>query len=431
MRNYYDPCCAGEPIIGQIIYGSKFPFGTVSEETYTSAMASVNASISALTSAVSASQADIDDLEEIVIEGQLDEAVAANTANITTLSGTVTSLNSTVSTLNSGVSALDVAVVAVKADVNAVKSDITGLKAKDTELDTKITAVQNTNITQESDITALKTRMTAAEAAITEARNNITTLSGRMTNYETSYTVLNNKVVNLSDGLNDRIDGLATNMTVMRNNIQTLSTAINDLSVSMAAQIATINQRLATIEGGVAIGILSFTATPAVLEKGETKNIVLNWTTKGDVKVIKVNNEVVSGNTKTITNVQTTQEFTLYVADAKGISDTKKITVSANNHSYWGLDASGLMTEGTVKGLDYSDLLEKRARTFTLNPNNSYIYYSYPKRLGTSTFWANGFAGGFTDPTTVLVSNDSGYSEDYYVYRSENKLTGSIEIEVK
>ena len=201
--------------------------------------------------------------------------------------------------------------------------------------------------------------------------------------------------------------------------------------MSTAASIATINQRLANLEGGEAIGILSFTATPQTCEKGVTENIVLEWETKGDVKTTKINGEVVSGNTKTIKNVQSNQEFTLTVSDAKGITDSKKVSVTFSNYIYWGTDTSGLMTEGTVKGLDYSELTDQRTRNISTNPYGAYVYYSYPKRLGASIFSVSGFTGGFTSPETVVINNPSGYQEDYYVYRSVNKLTGSLEIVVK
>ena len=252
-----------------------------------------------------------------------------------------------------------------------------------------------------------------------------------MTNYETTQATLRNQILNVSDSLNSRCDSLSTSLNAVRQDIQELRRTVGELSVSTAASIATINQRLANLEGGEAIGILSFTATPQTCEKGVTENIVLEWETKGDVKTTKINGEVVSGNTKTIKNVQSNQEFTLTVSDAKGITDSKKVSVTFSNYIYWGTDTSGLMTEGTVKGLDYSELTDQRTRNISTNPYGAYVYYSYPKRLGASIFSVSGFTGGFTSPETVVINNPSGYQEDYYVYRSVNKLTGSLEIVVK
>lgn len=51
MRNTYT-CCDGDPVIGRIVYGEKFPFGTVSKETYESGMEAVNTEIGNIRNAV-------------------------------------------------------------------------------------------------------------------------------------------------------------------------------------------------------------------------------------------------------------------------------------------------------------------------------------------------------------------------------------------
>lgn len=374
MRNIYSSsCCEGEQIVGRIIYGKKFPFGTVSEETYETDM---------------------------------------------------TALNSKVSQLNTAVTNAQSGVTANEAEIRNLKSGISDIR-------TQIGNLINTDAEHDREIAVLESSVSATGMQLTETRSAVSDLSTRVANYETAQATLRNQILNVSDSLNSRCDSLSTSLNAARQDIQELRRTVGELSVSTAASIATINQRLANLEGGEAIGILSFTATPQTCEKGVTENIVLEWETKGDVKTTKINGEVVSGNTKTIKNVQSNQEFTLTVSDAKGITDSKKVSVTFSNYIYWGTDTSGLMTEGTVKGLDYSELTDQRTRNISTSPYGAYVYYSYPKRLGASIFSVSGFTGGFTSPETVVINNPSGYQEDYYVYRSVNKLTGSLEIVVK
>lgn len=374
MRNIYSSsCCEGEQIVGRIIYGKKFPFGTVSEETYETDM---------------------------------------------------TALNSKVSQLNTAVTNAQSGVTANEAEIRNLKSGISDIR-------TQIGNLINTDAEHDREIAVLESSVSATGMQLTETRSAVSDLSTRMANCETTQATLRNQILNVSDSLNSRCDSLSTSLNAARQDIQELRRTVGELSVSTAASIATINQRLANLEGGEAIGILSFTATPQTCEKGVTENIVLEWETKGDVKTTKINGEVVSGNTKTIKNVQSNQEFTLTVSDAKGITDSKKVSVTFSNYIYWGTDTSGLMTEGTVKGLDYSELTDQRTRNISTSPYGAYVYYSYPKRLGASIFSVSGFTGGFTSPETVVINNPSGYQEDYYVYRSVNKLTGSLEIVVK
>ena len=374
MRNIYSSsCCEGEQIVGRIIYGKKFPFGTVSEETYETDMTALNSEVSQLNTAVTNAQS----------------GVTANEAEIRNL----------------------------KSGISDIRTQIGNLISTDAEHDREIAVLENS--------------VSATGMQLTETRSAVSDLSTRVANCETTQATLRNQILNVSDSLNSRCDSLSTSLNAARQDIQELRRTVGELSVSTAASIATINQRLANLEGGEAIGILSFTATPQTCEKGVTENIVLEWETKGDVKTTKINGEVVSGNTKTIKNVQSNQEFTLTVSDAKGITDSKKVSVTFSNYIYWGTDTSGLMTEGTVKGLDYSELTDQRTRNISTNPYGAYVYYSYPKRLGASIFSVSGFTGGFTSPETVVINNPSGYQEDYYVYRSVNKLTGSLEIVVK
>ena len=42
----------------------------------------------------------------------------------------------------------------------------------------------------------------------------------------------------------------------------------------------------------------------------------------------------------------------------------------------------------------------------------------------------NDFTGGFEDPAIVSIDNHSEFYEDYYVYRSANKLSSTFEVHV-
>ena len=66
---------------------------------------------------------------------------------------------------------------------------------------------------------------------------------------------------------------------------------------------------------------------------------------------------------------------------------------------------------------------------FTTNTaGGQFIWFCYPKRLGTVVFYQGVNPGGFEDPETVSLTNANGWSEDYYCYRSENHSLGSVEL---
>ena len=298
----------------------------------------------------------------------------------------------------------------IKGQMAAVKSDINTINVK----------VDNTS----EVIRLIDNRINAVETATSK-------LTSRVSDIETVLAMLRNQHMNDTNNLRNRIDQLANNASVLKAEIQSVSVSVASLSQETAVSIAALNERVSNIEGGEAVEIMSFTATPNVAELGGTENIILAWTTRGDVKVTRINGDVVTGNELILKNVSSAAEYTLSVTDAKGITVSKKVSVTFVNHIYWGTDASGGTGEGVVKALDFEEMSDTRTRTITVNPLDQYVVYAYPKRLGTSTFMANGFTGGFREPATISIDNHSGYTEDYYVYRSENKLNVNFTIEIR
>ena len=59
------------------------------------------------------------------------------------------------------------------------------------------------------------------------------------------------------------------------------------------------------------------------------------------------------------------------------------------------------------------------------------MVFAFPKRLSTGgdpdypLFKVGGFCGGFNCPETVSVTNSNGWTEDYYVWSSENSNLGA------
>jgi len=123
--------------------------------------------------------------------------------------------------------------------------------------------------------------------------------------------------------------------------------------------------------------------------------------------------------------------FRLSAATA-GENDTDDETVTFYNRRHWGVtSADSGYDSDDIGDLANDELSGSRVKTFTVNPGaGEYILYAYPSRLGAATFTVGGFEGGFEDPETVSRTNDSGYTEDYYVYRSTNANLGSTEVVV-
>lgn len=111
-------------------------------------------------------------------------------------------------------------------------------------------------------------------------------------------------------------------------------------------------------------------------------------------------------------------------------NDTEVLTINFYNYRFWGatIAASGY-TEAIVEGIGNSELSNSKSKTFSVTAGaGEYIIFAYPTRLGTATFTVGGFEGGFQSPETVSVTTASGYTENFYVYRSQNSGLGSTTV---
>lgn len=97
MRNYYNSCCDGEAVIGRIVYGNKYPFGTVSEETYTTDMERLNGAITDINDSLYDVNRRTSGLEQIVIAGDLARHVSDNASAISDINTELGGVQSTLS----------------------------------------------------------------------------------------------------------------------------------------------------------------------------------------------------------------------------------------------------------------------------------------------------------------------------------------------
>jgi hypothetical protein len=109
------------------------------------------------------------------------------------------------------------------------------------------------------------------------------------------------------------------------------------------------------------------------------------------------------------------------------------LSIYFRNKYYYGCKPVPETTDSDfVKSLGNSNWVTTKALSFTPNcTKGTYVWYAYPTRLGLADMWMGGFQGGFEEPETISVTNGSGVSENYYVYRSTNSGIGSLKIDAK
>lgn len=208
-------------------------------------------------------------------------------------------------------------------------------------------------------------------------------------------------------------------------------------------EMAIVTDKISTLESQVAdilyepIAISSFTHNAGTKERGATvTDVTLSWKTNKTPTTLTFDGEAidVSVTSKTLSGLSITwnnnKTWKLVATDTRDATAEKSVSITFCNGIYYGVGSveSGF-TSAFVTGLA-KRLQTAKAYDFTVEPAGQYIYYAVPKRLGTVSFKVGGFEGGFESPETVSVTNSSNYTEDYYVYRSTNKITGSTSVDV-
>lgn len=225
------------------------------------------------------------------------------------------------------------------------------------------------------------------------------------------------------------------------------SDALNNLNSQLSSELETLNTNVSNelfdIKGQLAdllykpISILSFTQNLGIREIGEAvSDIELSWSFNKTPILLTLDDEPLDVETsvKVVNDVIVTHDnnktWVLTGTDERGATDTKSLSILFYNGIYHGIGTEAAeFTSNFVTNLD-KELKSSRSGHFTVNPSEQYIYYAFPVRLGTATFSVGGFQGGFEPPVTVQVTNSYGYTEDYYVYRSTNLITGLITVDV-
>lgn len=122
-------------------------------------------------------------------------------------------------------------------------------------------------------------------------------------------------------------------------------------------------------------------------------------------------------------------KFELTVKDGKN-TVTASSAINFLNGVYYGAAVPAAYDSAFILGLTKKLASSKSGSVNVTAGAGQYIYYCYPARFGTASFVVGGFTGGFELVDTVSFKNASGYTENYYVYKSEQAGLGALKVEV-
>ena len=213
-------------------------------------------------------------------------------------------------------------------------------------------------------------------------------------------------------------------------------TALNNIGASSREEVVRMQKDLEALRDDVnyvPIDITSISISPKTAEMGSTvPSVDISWAINKKPETLFLDNVPlhVDQRSITISDVAKTVKYTIKASDERNAEDTAEVTLNLYNGVYYGAAAvPGTLDSAFVLGLCDPVLSNSRGRTITVNAaNGQYIWYALPVRLGKCTFTVGGFTGGFDLVDTIDFTNSSGYTEEYYIYRSANLVPGETKV---
>lgn len=233
----------------------------------------------------------------------------------------------------------------------------------------------------------------------------------------------------------DKIKSLENDCEITRENVIRLEQLSESRDQALFEAIEGINKNIADIKYEP-ISIKSFTVSPSTAENGETvQQITWSWQLNKQAESIILDGQAMSTELASFTtlagNVKENKTYTLQVTDERGFSVTKPATISFTSGVYYGVAAIPETLDSAFIRTLTKTLRSNKLPSFNVNAGEGqYIWYCLPKRYGTCSFTVGGFTGGFTLVDTISYQNAYGYTEDYYIYRSDNANLGSTSVTV-
>ena len=188
----------------------------------------------------------------------------------------------------------------------------------------------------------------------------------------------------------------------------------------------------------VPLQIPSFTLSTPIYEMGQSvASLSFNWTfnkavVSQSIAGVNYSSGPMAIGLRTIIGtispaITTDSVYTLTANDGTNTVN-RNVTARFLNKMYFGARTAATIDSNFIKSLANAQFAESRARTFTVNAGASqYIYFAYPTRFGVATIFVGGFETTF-EQSVVSFTNDSGFTENYYVYKSFQPNLGSSNV---
>lgn len=207
----------------------------------------------------------------------------------------------------------------------------------------------------------------------------------------------------------------------------------------------TIENRVSKTEKQIAdlmyspIAIMNFAIVPNSVEAGDTlSSVSFTWGfNKIPVSVslhdweTHLSEEMDIFSTGTVINGLTitgARSWRLQATDERGETAQDEVEITVTHGVYYGVgDAQTAFDSDFVNSLDVEWRTNKKPSVH-LSPKSQHIYYCLPTWMGTCKFTVGVFEGGFELADTISFTNEHGYTQNYYIYKSVEALSATVTV---
>lgn len=184
--------------------------------------------------------------------------------------------------------------------------------------------------------------------------------------------------------------------------------------------------------------ITSFTMTPSATQYeigSKINSLSFAWVLNKDVTSQTLTGCTISATDRSASYssaITTNKTFILTVDDGKNQATASK-SISFLPNVYFGASAEGTYNNAFILSLPSKQLKGSKAGNYSMNiASNTYGYLAVPKSYGQiTTVNIGGFDTELDDLGVVSVTNESNYTQDYYLYKTTNKNLGNITMTVR
>lgn len=219
-------------------------------------------------------------------------------------------------------------------------------------------------------------------------------------------------------------------------NIQTNTEEIKAISEGMQTvteEVKSNDDDIAALMAAVFPFKVNYFRGGGTYEKGSSQSITLTWEYDREIDSQKINDVELAKSlrNKTYSNVNKDTSYTLN-ATSGNLTVNSTVSVKFSLKKYWGVSANNSLTNSEILTLDSGWASRAMSSTTFDCTGGKYVYYVLPSSMISGIeFWINGLQNTDWNTEEIRLTNASGYSENYTIFRINTIQTGVLKIEVK